>query len=166
MAIPRRLIIIAASAAVAGAALYIQNRMRAQREAASRRRSPTGEEPPQKDPDAKSWTAGPSGQAQAAQAAPGQGGAARELSLFLAGESWHDEIGWQGIWEREGIESPEAWLKSKGKEVLAAERKKLAEHPALLAGCRRRWIVVCRYAGIEVTDAASTWNESEAPAVA
>ena len=50
--------------------------------------------------------------------------------------------------------------------MLAAERRKLAEHPALLAGCRRRWIVVCRYAGIEVTDAASTWNESEAPAVA
>ena len=166
MATPRRLIIIAASAAVAGAALYIQNRMRAQREAA-RRPSRSGEEPPQKDPAAQSWTTGaPAGQASAAQTAAGQGGAARELSLFLAGESWHDEIGWQGIWEREGIESPEGWLKSKGKEVLAAERKKLAEHPALLAGCRRRWIVVCRYAGIEVTDAASAWNESEVPAVA
>ncbi|OGQ19362.1 MAG: hypothetical protein A2138_05565 [Deltaproteobacteria bacterium RBG_16_71_12] len=165
MAIPRRLIIIAASAAIAGAALYMQNRMRARKDAAAKKPAPTGAgEPPKADAPAGSSTAAPTTSAPAEAAAPG--GAARELSLFLAGESWHDEIGWQGIWEREGIESPESWLKSKGKEVLAAERKKLAEHPALLAGCRRRWIVVCRYAGIDVTDAASTWNESEVPAVA
>ncbi len=164
MAIPRRLIIIAASAAIAGAALYMQNRMRARRDAAAKKPEPTGPGEPAK-PDAATPAAAPTSTSTSADAAA-PGGAARELSLFLAGESWHDEIGWQGIWEREGIESPEGWLKGKGKEVLAAERRKLADHPALLAGCRRRWIVVCRYAGIDVTDAASTWNESEAPAVA
>ena len=163
MAIPRRLIIIAASAAIAGAALYMQNRMRARRDADARKPGPPGPgEPPKPEAASAASGAAPSSTAEAAPA----GGAARELSLFLAGESWHDEIGWQGIWERKGIESPEGWLKSKGKEVLAAERTKLAEHPALLAGCRRRWIVVCRYAGIDVTEAASTWNASEAPAVA
>lgn len=86
----------------------------------------------------------------------------RELALFLAGESWYDEVGWQGIWEREGVGAPEEWLRTSGKEVLISERKKLAEHPALLAGCRRRWIVVCRYAGIDVSDAASLWNATEA----
>lgn len=167
MAIPRRLIIIAASAAIAGAALYMQNRMRARRDAEARKPGSPGPGEPAKPDAAPAGTAAAATAASSSssEAAPA-GGAARELSLFLAGESWHDEIGWQGIWEREGIESPEGWLKGKGKEVLAAERTKLQEHPALLAGCRRRWIVVCRYAGIDVTEAASTWNASEAPAVA
>ena len=103
-----------------------------------------------------------SGATGASTETPGLSGSIRELALFLAGESWYDEVGWQGIWEREGVGSPEEWLRTQGKEVLVSERKKLAEHPALLAGCRRRWIVVCRYAGIDVSDAASLWNATEA----
>ena len=88
-------------------------------------------------------------------------GALRELALFLAGDAWHDEIGWQALWEKDGIGAPDAWLKELGRSVLVNERKKLTEHPALLAGCRRRWIVVCRYAGIDVGDAANLWNAAE-----
>ena len=86
----------------------------------------------------------------------------RELGQFLAGESWYDEHGWRGLWQREGIEAPQGWLRSKGKTILSEERRKLTEHPALLAGCRRRWIVVCRYAGIGVTEAATLWTEATA----
>ena len=142
MAIPRRILVIAASALAAGAVLYFRNK---QREKDQRR------EPPPDEPQPKAPTA-----------STGQAGSVRELSLFLAGESWYDEVGWQGIWEREAIESPEGWLRSTGKAVLVDERKKLATHPALLAGCRRRWIVVCRYAGIDVSDAAQLWNATEA----
>jgi hypothetical protein len=158
MAVPRRLIVIAASALATGAVLYVRNRMkeRAEREKAE------GAKP----------SPGPSAAAPASSAAaPGQGsasdapaGSLRELSQFLAGESWYDELGWQGIWEREGIDTPDGWLRSKGRDVLATERAKLVEHPALLAGCRRRWIVVCRYAGIDVADAASLWSATETAA--
>lgn len=89
------------------------------------------------------------------------GGGASELSEFLAGDSWFDENGWSGIWEREGIADPAAWLRERGAEVLRREREKLKDHPALLAGCRRRWIVVCRYAGIDVGEAAALWNETD-----
>jgi len=84
-----------------------------------------------------------------------------ELAAFLAGESWYDETGWRGLWEREGIDSPAAWLKDTGFRVLMEQRRKLAEHPALLAGCRRRWIVVSRYAGVEVPEASELWNKSD-----
>ncbi len=94
-------------------------------------------------------------------AAPATEGALRELALFLAGDAWHDEIGWQALWEKDGIAAPDAWLKELGRNVLVKERQKLTEHPALLAGCRRRWIVVCRYAGIDVGDAANVWNAAE-----
>lgn len=88
-------------------------------------------------------------------------GGQRELSEFLGGESWFDEIGWQEIWKREGIENPTAWLRQEGLRVLQIERKKLVAHPALLAGCRRRWIVVSRYADIDVAVAAELWNETD-----
>lgn len=88
-------------------------------------------------------------------------GGAKELSDFLAGESWFDESGWSGIWEREGIDDATSWLRTRGIEVLRSEREKLTEHPALLAGCRRRWIVVCRYAGIDVGEAAASWNDTQ-----
>jgi hypothetical protein len=109
---------------------------------------------------------GTSSEPAAASASPASatstpGGAQKELALFLAGDAWHDEIGWQALWEKEGVASPPEWLRSRGREVLVAERRKLVEHPALLAGCRRRWIVVCRYAGIDVGDAATLWNQSE-----
>jgi hypothetical protein len=80
----------------------------------------------------------------------------------LSGDAWHDEVGWQALWEKEGVATPSTWLRTRGREILAGERKKLVEHPALLAGCRRRWIVVCRYGGIDVGDAATLWNQSEA----
>jgi hypothetical protein len=161
MAIPRQLIVFAASAAVAGIVLYARNRMKeAEERTKAAKRRPT-------HPDGASSSSS-TGEAPAsapssttADAGPALTGAVKELSLFLAGESWYDEVGWQGIWEREGVASPDGWLKSEGKNVLVGERKKLSEHPALLAGCRRRWIVVCRYAGIDVADAAALWNQTE-----
>jgi hypothetical protein len=162
MAIPRQLIVFAASAAVAGIVLYARNRMKeAEERTKAAKRRPT-------HPDGASSSSSSTGEAPAsapssttADAGPALTGAVKELSLFLAGESWYDEVGWQGIWEREGVASPDGWLKSEGKNVLVGERKKLSEHPALLAGCRRRWIVVCRYAGIDVADAAALWNQTE-----
>ncbi len=150
--VPRRLLIVAAGAVGTAAFLYLRNKVLAERDGRRRERH--------KD-DAPSPNGG-SGSASTAAEGEAQSGSVRELSLFLAGESWYDEIGWQGIWEREGIESPEGWLRTTGKDVLVDERKKLEAHPALLAGCRRRWIVVCRYAGVDVGDAAALWNSTEA----
>ncbi|MDP2344939.1 MAG: hypothetical protein Q8O67_28595 [Deltaproteobacteria bacterium] len=176
MAIPRRLIVLAVSAAAAGVMLYVSQRVKKQGE--KREKSPIDEaneakdkaekdkkakeesaekkssEPAEKTTDASSSSSSSSSTAAGA-------GTQKELALFLAGDAWHDEIGWQALWEKEGVGAPEDWLKTKGKEVLVAERKKLVDHPALLAGCRRRWIVVCRYAGIDVGDAAVLWNTTE-----
>ena len=162
MAIPRRFLIIAASALATGALLYARNKIRERNEKSSKRSDPKDpapkHEPSPSSTSSKSSTApSPSPSDEA-----GQTGSMRELALFLAGESWYDEVGWQGIWEREAIESPEGWLRTVGKDVLVKERGKLASHPALLAGCRRRWIVVCRYAGIDVADSAALWNSTEA----
>jgi len=88
-------------------------------------------------------------------------GAAKELDAFLAGDVWHDETGWKGTWEREAIGDPAAWLKEIGSGILRARRAALKDHPALLAGCRRRWIVVCRYATIDVGEAAELWNQTD-----
>lgn len=154
MAIPRQLILIAVGAVAAGAYLVMRNKM----EAKPQRKGP-GEPSPTSSSSAPTGASAP---APSSVETPGLSGSMRELALFLAGESWYDEVGWQGIWEREGVSAPEEWLRTSGKAVLVSERKKLAEHPALLAGCRRRWIVVCRYAGIEVSDAASLWNATEA----
>ena len=158
MPIPRRLVMIAVGAVGAGVVMYLRNRQLEQKQKErdreegfkQRETPPPAEQPPADAPPAAAPSPAP---------AASSAGATKELAAFLAGESWYDELGWQGIWEREGIDAPEGWLKTKGKDVLAAERKKLVEHPALLAGCRRRWIVVCRYAGIDVTDAAATWNQ-------
>lgn len=151
MPIPRRLVMIALGAAGAGVALYLRNRAAEKREEERRKQ----EQPP---PPPAGADAPPASAAPATSTDGPPPGAVQELAKFLAGETWYDEMGWNGIWEREGIDTPEGWLKTKGKDVLAAERKKLVDHPALLAGCRRRWIVVCRYAGIDVTDAAQLWN--------
>ena len=151
MAIPRQLLIIAFGAVAAGAYLVVRNKMQSRPERKGYDPSPSS-----------TARTGASAPAPSTMETPGLSGSMRELALFLAGESWYDEVGWQGIWEREGVTAPEEWLRSSGKEVLVSERKKLTEHPALLAGCRRRWIVVCRYAGIEVSDAASLWNATEA----
>ena len=173
MALPRSLIVVAASAAVAGVVLYVSNKMKQQQRRADDAKRDAGPSSSSSASSSSSTassasTGAPPGTASSTSTSTGNGsgapqaGSSRELSLFLAGESWYDEVGWQGIWEREGIESAEGWLRSTGKDVLSSERKKLAEHPALLAGCRRRWIVVCRYAGIDVTDAATLWNNAEA----
>ncbi len=162
MPIPRRLIVIAAGALGAGAVMYLRNKA----EQKKREQREHDEEQRRKDaPPATGGTA-PAGTDDGAASATADGathagvpGAEKELARFLAGESWHDEMGWNGIWDREGIEGPDGWLRAKGKDVLRVERQKLVEHPALLAGCRRRWIVVCRYAGIDVADAAGLWNQ-------
>lgn len=171
MAIPRRLIVVAVSAAAAGAMLYLSAQRRKQSE--RKEKSPIDEaneskekkeaadkEAAEKSESKKSESA-ESKPAESSSASSSSSTAQKELALFLAGDAWHDEIGWQALWEKEGVASPEDWLKSKGKEVLVGERKKLTDHPALLAGCRRRWIVVCRYAGIDVGDAATLWTTTE-----
>lgn len=78
-----------------------------------------------------------------------------ELREFLNGDSWYDEIAWHGIWKREGISSPSEWMREIGRAELVKTAASVFDHPALLAGCRRRWIVVCRYAGINAEDAFS-----------
>lgn len=86
-------------------------------------------------------------------------GAAEELAQMLSGDAWHDEFGWHTIWEVNGVSDPDTWIKTAGISILAAEKKKIEGRPALLAGCRRRWIVVCRYAGLDVSMAAQLWSD-------
>lgn len=177
MAIPRRLIVLAVSAAAAGAVLYVSQRMKKAQERDDKK-GPVDEANEKKDAAEKKAEEKKSEERKAADASSSSSSseassstppassstastAQKELALFLAGDAWHDEIGWQALWEKESINDAGAWLKGAGKEVLIAERKKLVEHPALLAGCRRRWIVVCRYAGIDVGDAASIWTSTE-----
>jgi hypothetical protein len=161
MAIPRPVIAVAASAVAAGVLFYLRNKANQrsrdeQRERDSRRNNdkhvPAKEEPIV-DTTTKNTVQDPHS---------GDTAAAKELSLFLSGDAWHDEVGWKTVWERESIEAPSAWLRLKGVEVLGRERHKLTDHPALLAGCRRRWIVVCRYAGMDVADAATLWHHTDA----
>lgn len=185
MALPRRLIAVALSAAAAGALLYVSSRIRqGQRKSAvdesNDEKARVAADQQQADEqrvaaagaaqaaDARDRGATNEVRAAASDASPSSStrgaqhaGAQQELALFLAGDAWHDEIGWQALWEKEGVTSASDWLRTKGRNVLVSERQKLVEHPALLAGCRRRWIVVCRYAGIDVGDAATIWNQSE-----
>ena len=171
MAIPRRLLAVAVSAVAAGAFLYVSSKMKGAQ--GGQRRSPVDEANDEKDSREKEKAeerrreasvgdgAGSGSNTSGGTSAKGgkaEDGARKELSLFLAGEAWHDEIGWQALWEKEAVSNPDAWLRSEGKSVLGEERAKLTDHPALLAGCRRRWIVVCRYAGIDVADTANIWN--------
>lgn len=154
MAVPKQYVFVALGAVGAFGYLYLRNRMS----------GPESQE--DEKPGSKSTRPSPSS-AKKAEDAKGNApkddlpGGQRELREFLAGESWYDEMGWHSVWDRSGIDSPEEWLRSDGVSMLKAEREKLADHPALLAGCRRRWIVVCRYAGIDVADAAQLWNDTD-----
>lgn len=169
-AINRRLLWVAAGAVGAGAYLFVRHRLDALREEQSQRergasRSGSASEARPGGAEARSDEGGATGAEAAPAAAPtttheGPAGE-KELSEFLAGDSWYDESGWRGIWEREGVADAAAWLRKEGKAVLRRAREALRDHPALLAGCRRRWIVVCRYAGIDVSDAAALWNETD-----
>ena len=165
MAIPRRYLFIAAGAAAAAGFMYVRNKLdertRKEREQSRARERERERRPAPAPTEARDAPGEKSSEARDAERADMAGGV-RELSEFLAGDSWFDEPGWMSIWSKEGIEDPAAWLKDEGLEVLKAEREKLSDHPALLAGCRRRWIVVARYAGIDVGDAATLWNEVEA----
>ena len=154
MAIPRRFLAVAVGALAAGAVIYMRNRMREAELANTPRRRAEAPVPPAPAP-ASTTATGP-----APAAAPA--GASGELSQFLAGDIWHDDAGWRSVWGKDGVADAGQWLRSTGKDVLAAERTKLADQPALLAGCRRRWIVVCRYAGLEVAEAAALWNNTAA----
>lgn len=169
-ALPRRYLWVAAGAAAGFGFLYLRNRFGPKVEehyqkqtgkndegaspagAAGGGKSPTEEREAARS-EAANWAAGP-------DAAGGK----RELAEFLAGDSWFDESGWRSIWDREGVDDAAGWLRGDGTEVLAKARVSLSDHPALLAGCRRRWIVVCRYAGIDVSDAAALWNQTDAAA--
>lgn len=165
MAIPRRLIVVAASAAAAGVLWYVAKR--AQQQGSRSAVDDANDEKEKAEADQKKKHDGtPADTATAppevknAASGPATDGALKELSLFLSGDAWHDEIGWQALWEKDGVPAADAWLRTAGKGVLVTERQKLTDHPALLAGCRRRWIVVCRYAGIDVGEAASIWNDA------
>jgi hypothetical protein len=150
--IPKRYWWVAAGAAFTFGAMYLRNKLG---NADADRGSDAGAapSPPAQEPSADDPPAG-----EHSEPLPG---GVKELSDFLAGESWFDEAGWKGLWEREGIDDPAAWVKSTGLDTLKAERAKLTEHPALLAGCRRRWLVVARYAGIDVSDAAELWHQTD-----
>jgi hypothetical protein len=176
MNIPRRFLWIAAGALGASAYLYFRKRLQPEespsagdqdREDVVNQRDTAS---PQQDAPEKAGADGDGASEDSSQnqgesppegAADALPGGERELSEFLGGESWFDEVGWQEIWEREGVSDPADWLKTAGLKVLSAERKKLADHPALLAGCRRRWIVVSRYADIDVAIAAELWNQTD-----
>jgi hypothetical protein len=174
MAIPRRLLVVAASAATAGVLWYVAQRAKQAQERSDRKDGGAVDEASKakdaasadKDKDKDKGDATEAKDGGGAESAgstggtPGNDGAKKELALFLAGDAWHDEIGWQALWEKDAVATPDAWLRVAGTQVLQNERKKLADHPALLAGCRRRWIVVCRYAGIDVGEAATLWNDS------
>jgi hypothetical protein len=184
MALPRRLIAVALSAAAAGALLYVSSKLRqgqrksvvdetndekarvaGEQRRADEKRAAAASHDQAADARSHGAAAEPRATGPSEAATPSstsmKAGAQQELALFLAGDAWHDEIGWQALWEKEGVSSSSEWLRTKGRNVLVSERQKLVEHPALLAGCRRRWIVVCRYAGIDVGDAATIWNQSE-----
>lgn len=167
MAIPRRLIVVAASAAAAGVLWYVAKRSQAQGgrsavdDANDEKQKAEAEQQKKKaDATADDGKDGRDATETKKSEATGPDGARKELALFLSGDAWHDEIGWQALWEKDGVPAADAWLRSTGREVLVAERQKLTDHPALLAGCRRRWIVVCRYAGIDVGEAATLWNDA------
>jgi hypothetical protein len=159
MAIPRPVIAVAASAVAAGVLIYLRNKasQRSRDEQHERERQERKETTVAKEAKADEPKANVVNDPHAGDTA-----AAKELALFLAGDAWHDEVGWKTVWERENVSAPSAWLRAKGVDVLRRERHKLTEHPALLAGCRRRWIVVCRYAGMDVADAASVWHQTDA----
>jgi hypothetical protein len=166
MAIPRRVIALAASAAAAGVLLYLRKRAadqgRQQRRTDDDRKSVTEEINEQREQrEQTSEQKQDTGVPRTEATRTGDTAAVKELSLFLAGDAWHDEVGWKALWDREHIESPSTWLHENGHAALRKERAKLQNHPALLAGCRRRWIVVCRYANIDVADAALLWNQTD-----
>ncbi len=167
--INRRIFWVAAGAIGAGAYLFVRHRLDALKEQEREREgsSARGGGASGTSSASSSGTSAAPG-AESDEGAPGrpttvhEGPAGeKELSEFLAGDSWYDEGGWRSIWEREGVADAGAWLRKEGKTTLKRARDSLADHPALLAGCRRRWIVVCRYAGIDVSDAASLWNETD-----
>lgn len=178
MNIPRRFLWIAAGALGASAYLYYRKRLQPDQgpSPGNQDRNNAGKESEtasnHEDTTPTTGADGdeasePSPNQDAAQESPSEGsvdtlpGGERELSEFLGGESWFDEVGWQEIWEREAVGDPADWLKKAGMQVLSSERKKLTDHPALLAGCRRRWIVVSRYADIDVAIAAELWNQTD-----
>ena len=157
MAIPRRLIFIAAGAVATAGYIMVRNKLDAdRRESAERERE--FRRGPRPVPDPAPGTQESTKKSEASDDRSDMSGGERELSEFLAGDSWFDESGWKSIWNREGIDDQSAWLKSQGLETLRREREKLSDHPALLAGCRRRWIVVARYAEIDVSEAAELWS--------
>ncbi len=163
MAIPRRYIWVAAGAAFTVGAMLVRNQLdklqRQQREDdRDRERNEHDKDRSPKPDDEDQGAPRPEDKsADSDMVSPD-----KELTEFLAGDSWYDEAGWKSLWEREGIDEPAAWLKEKGLTVLKGQREALKDHPALLAGCRRRFIVVARYAGIDVSDAAKLWNSTDA----
>lgn len=157
MNIPKRYIWVAAGAVATFAVMAVRNRMadrqmanaRANRERENEGTATTTSTTADAPPDAASSPTRPKG-------------AKGDLDAFLAGDMWLDEAGWKGAWERDAIGDPAAWIREVGVDVLKTRREALKDHPALLAGCRRRFIVVCRYAAIDVGEAADLWNKTDA----
>jgi len=154
MNIPKRYIWVAAGAVATFAIMAVRNRM-ADREMNARTKR-------EREGTSDKETASPSTASAEAPASPTRPkGAKGDLDAFLAGDMWLDEAGWKGAWERDAIGDPAAWIREVGVDVLKARREALKDHPALLAGCRRRFIVVCRYAAIDVGEAADLWNKTD-----
>lgn len=161
LALPRRLLWVAAGAVGAGAYLYVRTRLDALRRAEADDARAAAKPRPPAPRTAATSTTGPEASTSPAEAVENSKTAGEtELRAFLAGDSWFDEGAWQAIWSREAIGDSAAWLSLRGLEVLRDSRATLASQPALLAGCRRRWIVVCRYAGLDSARAAALWEDA------
>lgn len=161
LALPRRLLWVAAGAVGAGAYLYVRTRIDTLRRAeASEARAAAKARSPAPSSSETSTTEPKAAPAPADTTDAAKTAGETELRAFLAGDSWFDEGAWQAIWAREAIGDSAAWLSQRGLDVLRDSRETLASQPALLAGCRRRWIVVCRYAGLDSSRAAALWEDA------
>ncbi len=87
---------------------------------------------------------------------------ALKLESFLMGENWYNRASWVNAW---GVHLPEGatakeWISSQGVEVLNIAIESCREGLPNVSGCRRRWIVVCRYADVDLEEALSLWQRA------
>jgi hypothetical protein len=86
-----------------------------------------------------------------------------ELVRFLDGDVWHDEESWTNMWREAGIYGAD--FLADNLELLEVTIKRHNPHPAMLAGARRRWIVVNRYVGVSSEAAMAIWDSVAAKVV-
>ncbi len=83
---------------------------------------------------------------------------AQTLFEFLSGNIWLDARQWRDLWAEQPELELRDWLLDEGAAILNDVRRSLITQPALLSGCRRRWLVVCRHANMEETEALEAWK--------